>query len=657
MFLKKNKINSVSFIVSAQTPPPTSRGSSAGSSHLTPSLDPAHKARDVGGGVWAETMNKAINSLPTSSHQLLDYPLDAALILRKKHAIKKELIQNEGLISKKIAILGGSTTSEIKAILELFLLNSGIKPEFYESEYGRYYEEAVFENKMLSSFKPDIIYLHITNKNIVSFPSMTDSTKDIELIFQQEQAKYKNIWSKLNQYHCPIIQNNFELPQQRILGNLDAYDPRGAIHYINRLNSFFVDEAQTRSNLYLNDINYLAATLGLAQWFDKHLWYSSRYALSYEAIPHLAKSLSAIMGGLFGMSKKAVILDLDNTCWGGNIGDEGVKGIIIGKETALAEVYSDFQRYVKLLKKRGIILAASSKNDQASAQEGFSHPDTVLVLEDFAAFEANWEPKSKTIVKISEELNLGLDSFVFIDDSPSERQIVRDNLPMVSVPDIGSEVLYFIDYLDKNYYFETVSVSPEDVNRAGFYKKKTDIAQHKLQCVDYAAYLKSLSMVADIQAFSSVYLSRITQLINKTHQFNLTNKRYVLVDIELIAQNSNYITQYGRLEDCYGDHGLISVIIGRIQDHECHIELWTMSCRVLKRTMEHAMLDALVAQCRAIGIETIVGYYYKSAKNGLVAKLYEDYGFVCIATNSLYSTWRLQLDQYTNKNVHIKVIK
>lgn len=596
-------------------------------------------------------------SLLPRGHRMLDYPIDARLLLRKKHAIKKDLLLNPQLIRKKIALLGGSTTAEVRAILELFLLNIGIQPEFYESEFNRYYEEAVFENKALAAFKPDIIYLHTTNKNISAYPQLTDSMEAISALLQQEQEKYKAIWFSLSQYHCPIIQNNFEFPVQRILGNLDAYEPRGALNYINRLNAFFADEAQARANVYLNDINYIAATLGLTQWFDQQLWYYARYALSYEAIPHLAKSLAAIIGGLFGLSKKCLVLDLDNTCWGGNIADDGLTGISIGKESALAEAYSEFQRYVKSLKARGIVLTVCSKNEAEHAQEAFKHPDMLLRLDDFAAFAANWEPKYQNILKIAQTVDLSLDSLVFIDDNPAERQLVRDNLAAVSVPDLGNDVLYFMDHLDKNYYFETISLSEDDLARGDFYKRKADGLAQRGHFVRYEDYLDSLLMRADIQPFSPIYMERITQLINKTNQFNLTSKRYALAEVEAISQGSAYLTLYGRLEDRYGDNGLVSVLIGRMHEHECHIDLWLMSCRVLKRTLEYAMFDALVSQCKSMGIETIIGYYYKTPKNNIVANLYEELGFVPHSLNNTGSTWCLHLNGYTTKNYHIKVKK
>lgn len=582
--------------------------------------------------------------------RLLNYPFDSSRILRKKHAIKKELLVKNDLITKRIAILGGSTTAEVIAILELFLLAKGIKPEFYESGFDRYYEEAVFGEPGLNQFQPDVIYIHTTNKNIKNYPSITDSIDQIEQHFLAEQNKYRTLWASLADFHCPIIQNNFELPQQRVLGNLEAYDPHGAVNYIARLNTFLAEEAHKQSNLHINDLNYLAASLGLTQWFDYSLWLTARYALSFEAIPYLAQSLAAIMGSLFGLSKKCIVMDLDNTCWGGVIGDDGLEGIALGKETAVGEAYSEFQTYLKLLKERGIVLAVCSKNELQQAKEGFKHPDTVLLEHDFAAFEANWDPKPATLIKISESINLGLDSMVFIDDNPAERQLIEDYLPEVRVPNIGCDVLTFIEHLDKNKYFETVLVSMEDKLRTDFYQQNLN---HPHQGVDYDKYLNSLSMTAEIKPFSSLYLPRIVQLINKTHQFNLTNKTYSLAEIELITQRSDHVTLYGRLEDCYSEHGLISVLIGRIQDKECHIDTWLMSCRVLKRTMEYAVFDVLIARCKVMGIKTIVGHYDKTVKNSLVAYLYEELGFKPVESRD--SIWSLEVEQYVDKNKHIQV--
>lgn len=594
------------------------------------------------------------NNSESFAFSVLNYPLDSTLILRKKKSIKKELLVNKKLIPKKIALLGGSTTSEVKEILELFLLKIGIKPEFYESKFNGFYEEAVFENKQLLAFQPDIIYLHTSHKNISVYPNHADSIKKIDELLDLEKKRYKLIWSSLLKYQCPIIQNNFDYPNHRILGNLDCTDPHGQLNYINCLNHFFSKEAQLQSHLHLHDINYLAASLGLDRWFDKQLWHFARYALSYEAIPHLAQSLAALIGSLLGLAKKCLVLDLDNTCWGGTIGDDGLEGILLGTESAVAEVYSDFQHYLKLLKERGIVLAVCSKNNLEQAKSGFRHPDSVLKEDDFVAFEANWDPKYKNLEKISNALNLPLDSMVFIDDNPAERKLVNDVFPEINVPNVGSDVLHFIDYIDKNYYFETAGLSIEDLQRNTFYKRKN--IESKLKHLDYFEYLNSLNMNAEIKPFEPMYWQRITQLINKTHQFNLTNKECNLSEIEAVSYDSNYLNLYGRLSDLYGSHGLISVLITKLVNTQCYIDVWVMSCRVFGRTMEYAMFDMLVQRCSALGISELIGFYYPTAKNQIVAELYKNFGFSLIENKTGYSVWQLKLADYKKLDYSISIL-
>ena len=600
-------------------------------------------------------MNKSNQVKDSFAIGLLSYPLDHALILRKKQVIKRELMLKEQLIPIKIALLGGSTTAEIRDILELFLLNIGIRPDFYESGFNRYYEEAVFDNAALTAFQPDIIYLHNTHKDITSFPEFTDSLIAIEQLQEAEQNRYTQIWNSLNKYQCSIIQNNFDYPQYRVLGNLDSVDPHGTIHYINVLNGFFVKEAQKRNNLYIHDINYLSSSLGLSHWFDKELWHLARYAVSYKAIPHLAQSLAALIGSLLGFSKKCLVLDLDNTCWGGEIADHGIEGIIIGRDSPYGEAYSDFQSYAKRLKDRGIALAVCSKNNIAQAKAGFDHPNTILKESDFVAFEANWEPKYKSLVNIAKQLNLNLDSIIFIDDNPAERQLINGALPEVKVPDVTEDVNLLIEYLDKNYYFEPNIITEEDSYRTQFYKRKAKLTTAIEPSLDYDGYLKTLNMNAEIKPFSLLYLPRIHQLLNKTHQFNLTNISYSFAEIKALSNNDNYLNLYGRLTDSYGEHGLISVIISRINNTECNIESWVMSCRVFNRTMEHAMLDILVEHCRSSAIKTITAEYCPSTKNSFVSQLYKDLGFTQVEVKSSQNKWSINIDQYKLNNRHIKV--
>lgn len=585
---------------------------------------------------------------------MLNYPLNINNILRKKKTIKKELLK-DNFIEKNIAILGGSTTSEIKNILELFLLNNGIKPNFYESEYNKYYEDALFLNEDLDKFNPDIVYIHTSNQNIIKFPELKNSEDEVNTLLNNEIQRYKSIWTSLAKFDCAIIQNNFDYPINRSLGNLDCYDIHGKTYFINQLNQEFYKSANEIKSLYINDINYLSSYVGLENWFDKSLWHQAKYALSMDAIPELAFNLSKIVNSIFGKTKKCLVLDLDNTCWGGVIGDDGLDGIHIGTETAVAEAYTSFQTYAKELKQRGITLAVCSKNDFKNAKEGFTHPDIVLKFDDFTSFKANWDPKYQNIQDIAKEINIGIDSLVFIDDNPVERDIVSSQVPSVSVPDAGGDVIHFIDHIDRNGYFEPISLLADDINRNKYYEDNKKRAKEEATFKSYDDFLVSLEMSAEIKSFSLLYLDRTTQLTNKTNQFNLTTKRYTAGEIENIATSNEYIKIYGKLTDKYGDNGLVAISIGNIKDSQCHIDLWLMSCRVLKRDMEFAMLDEMVKQCKEKGVSEIIGYYFKSAKNNMVSDLYKKFGFELSQTNGENTIWKLDISDYQNKNKFIGV--
>ena len=585
----------------------------------------------------------------------LEYPLGIDKILRKKKSIKKELLNKKNLVAKNIAILGGSTTSEIKNILELFLLDSEIKPNFYESEYNKFYEDALFGNDVLDKFNPDIVYIHTTNQNIIKYPELNNNVDEIFTLINNEIERYKSIWSSLSKYNCPIIQNNFDYTINRSLGNLDFYDIHGKTYFINQLNDKFSQEARAIKHLYINDINYLSSYIGLKNWFDKSLWHQAKYALSMGSIPELAFNINKIINSIFGKSEKCLVLDLDNTCWGGVIGDDGLGGISIGLETAIAESYTSFQKYVKELKQRGVILAVCSKNDFQNAKEGFKHPDSVLKFDDFISFKSNWDPKHQNILDIAKELNIGVDSLVFIDDNPVERDLVSSQVPSASVPNVGNDVIHFIDHIDRNGYFEPISLLVDDINRNKYYEDNKKRSQEQSIFKSYDDFLVSLEMTAEIKSFSSIYLDRITQLTNKTNQFNLTTKRYTASEIENIVTSDEYIKIYGKLTDKYGDNGLIAISIGRIKENQCHIDLWLMSCRVVKRDMEFAMLDELVRQCKEKGVLEIVGYYYQSAKNHMVSDLYEKFGFALNDTKGEDTIWRLDISNYENQNKFIGI--
>lgn len=588
----------------------------------------------------------------------LEYPFDANYILSKKRKIKKQLlVAKTDFLEKNIAILGGSTTNDIKLVLEIFLLNYGIRPHFYESEYNQYYQDAVFSNPELEEFHPDMIYVHTTNRNVTKYPLISDTEEDIEELLNLEMEKFESIWGNLKRkYGCPIIQNNFEMPFYRLMGNKEASDVHGRINYLTRLNMKFYQYAQKHDNFYICDINYISADFGLREWADPFYYYMYKYALNVNAIPYLSFNVANIIKSVLGKNKKGFVLDMDNTLWGGVIGDDGVDNIVLGQEDAVGQAYSEFQKYIKEHRQLGIILNIDSKNDYENAVSGLKHPDSEFLTEDFISFKANWESKDKNFTDIANELNLLPESLVFIDDNPAERYIVTEQLPGVSAPEIGA-VQSYIQNIDRNGFFEVTNLSADDLKRNEMYQENAKRAQLQATFTDYKEYLLSLEMKAVVKSFESVYMARIAQLTNKSNQFNLTTRRYTQAEIEDISSNREYITLYGKLSDKFGDNGVVSVVIGHKEGQECHIDLWIMSCRVLKRDMEYAMMDMLVKRCKEEGISQIFGYYYPTAKNGMVCAFYKSQGFQKISEDSQGNTeWIFDIPEiYEKKNYVIEM--
>ena len=628
----------------------------------------------------------------------LEYPFDSEYILKKSKKIKRQLLESgqagqTAFLQKKIAVLGGSTTHDIIRVLEVFLLHHGIEPVFYESEYAQYWQDVMFDNPELTAFAPDLIYIHTSNRNITAYPSVQDTAEQTDALLEEQYGHFRAMWDRIaGRYHCPVIQNNFEYPFYRVLGNQEAVYLQGRISFINRLNERFYEYAREHESFYIHDINYAAAAYGLDRWADPFYWHMYKYAMCMQAIPEFAHNLANIMKAVFGKNKKSLVLDLDNTLWGGIVGDDGVENLEIGQETSMGQVYSEFQGYVRAQKEIGVMLNIDSKNEYDNAVAGLNHPDGRLRPDDFILIKANWEPKSKNITEIAGELNILPDSLVFVDDNPAEREIVRMQVTGVSVPDIGTPEQY-IRILDHSGFFEVTDLSEDDRKRNEMYKANIARKQQQESFGDYREYLLSLDMKGTIRAFEPVYMSRIAQLTNKSNQFNLTTRRYTQSDIERFAADDTCITRYGKLEDKFGDNGVVSVVIGRKGRMEdvpvyqrgetaaevgrdkpggaaqnrtasdggtggvLHIELWLMSCRVLKRDMEYAMMDGMVEACLGCGIGTIMGYYYPTAKNGMVKEFYKMLGFAKVhETEEGATVWRFDIPaDYEKKNAVIAV--
>lgn len=588
----------------------------------------------------------------------LTYPFDSQFLLKKRKKLKRTLLEDgSSRIKKKIAVLGGSTTSDIISMLDIFLLEQGIEATFYESEYNQFWNDAVFSNAELDEFKPDLIYVHTTTRNLTQKVNPSMSKEQCAEALNVEFDHFKTVWDSLDKrFGVPIIQNNFELPNYRLMGNRDAFDSRGMVNFITKLNVMLYDYAENRENFYINDINYVSACYGLDKWCSLDYWYMYKYAMTLDAVPEFAFNLAKIVKSIFGKNKKAFVLDLDNTLWGGVVGDDGVDGIELGEETPTGQAFREFQTYIKQFKNIGVMLNVCSKNDEENAIAGLNHPDSMLKPEDFTVIKANWENKDINILNIANEMNIFPDAFVFLDDNPAERAIVSHQISGIAVPDMDG-VENYIKTVDRNGYFEVTNFSQDDLKRNEMYAQNAKRQQAMNSFENYEEYLLSLEMNAEICDFKPMYVARITQLTNKSNQFNLTTKRYTQTEMENALADPNKIRLYGRLEDKFGDNGVVSVVIGNLENETVDIELWLMSCRVLKRDMEFAMLDRLCEEAVLRGAKRLRGYYFKTAKNKMVEKLYETFGFKLVSQNGDDTVWELELEGYKNKNNVIKIQK
>ncbi|WP_406544294.1 HAD-IIIC family phosphatase [Pseudobutyrivibrio sp.] len=586
-----------------------------------------------------------------------NYPIDVKTLRRKKASIRRTLLEQPNLIEKKIAVLGGSTTNEVVDQLELFLLSYGIKADFYQSEYGKYWEDAMFGSQELDGFEPDIIFIHTNWRNIIDFPQMNMDKTQVDDILAGEYQRFEGMWKRLSEkFNCPIIQNNFERPNYRLMGNRDVWDYRGRANFVSRLNQKLYEYADGHTGFYINDIDYLAADFGISQWNDAKYWNMYK-CINMDAIPYIAQSVAFIIKSIYGRNKKVLALDLDNTLWGGIVGDDGVEGIKIGPEVPQGQVYAEFQQYCKNIKDIGAVLAVDSKNEEVNALAGLNHPDGVLRPDDFVDIKANWEPKDRNLEQMASELTLGVDSFVFADDNPAEREIVSAQLPGVAVPAMDGAENY-IKVLDHSGYFEVTNLSAEDMKKTDMYHAKAEASKAKAAFADYSEYLKSLDMKATIAGFEPIIVQRVAQLTNKSNQFNLTTLRCSEDDIRAMEESDDYICMAGRLVDKFADNGIVTVVAGEIRDEVekvLDIKLWLMSCRVLKRGMEDLMMNELVSKAKAKGVSKIVGYYYPTPKNAMVQDFYGDYGFKLTSEDGAGNrVWELNVGDYSEKVSYIE---
>ena len=505
----------------------------------------------------------------------------------------------------------------------------------------------------LYSSKSDYILIYMSAEKLYEkFCHIDISLRDK---FAEMQVEYiKEVHNRINSnINSKILQFNFIEINDGVFGSYSNKVPVSFVFQIKKLNYLLNEYAATAKNVFIVDLSSLAVKYGYDFILNEKYFYSAKMALSIEILPYTAKAVVDVIKAISGSIKKCVILDLDNTLWGGVIGDDGLGGIQIG-ELGAGHAFSDFQAYFLELKKRGIILAVCSKNNEDTAKEPFnSHPEMVLRLSDIAVFVANWEDKASNIKYIKETLNLGYDSFVFIDDNPFERNLVKSVLPDVTVPDMPEDPALYLSYIRSLNLFETASYSSEDIGRTEQYQAEIGRKSLEASYSNIDDYLKSLEMQAEAKVFDEFHYSRIAQLTQRSNQFNLRTIRYTEADIEKISKDNNYLTIYFTLKDKFGDHGLISVVIMKKIDNETlFIDTWLMSCRVLKRSMEEFIVNTIIDTARKNGYKTVQGEYIKTPKNAMVEKIYEKLGFKDNGSN-IYTA---DVDTFRNNITFIKEI-
>jgi FkbH-like protein len=526
-------------------------------------------------------------------------------------------------LQKRLAILGGATTQFLVPLIRLFALRRGVSLSFYESDFGVFEQEIWSSSPTLLEFGPDLIHFHLSSRNL----ALTVNDDSIDRHIEEETQRFVQLYRAASErFSCPIVANNFEAPVDRPYGSLEGVVSSSRTAMIRAINSRLT--TLLPEQVFLHDIEWLSAKHGKSRWFDQRLWHVAKSAVSFECQPFYADSLAAQIAALFGKSKKCLVLDLDNTLWGGVVGDDGLAGIQLGAGHPSGEAFQDFQRYLKSLKDRGILLAVASKNERETALAPFrEHADMILREPDISCFVAHWEPKDRSVIQIAEELNIGLDSIVFFDDNPAERALVRASLPTVTVLEVPEDPALYIESLDDANLFDTLVVTDEDRRRTSFFKEEGARVQLQRASLHYDDYLRQLKMEAVIEPIHKSNLARVTQLINKTNQFNLTTRRMTEADVQRIATDPQSYTRTVRLIDRFGDHGLISVVIGHISGWTLEIDNWLMSCRVLKRGVEQLAFDDLLAFCRDRSLTEIHGYYIPTAKNKLVEGHFAALGF------------------------------
>ena len=584
---------------------------------------------------------------------LANFRLDFARTLRlDKLAFSRPVPGVPADVSTKpfrLAVLGSSTADQLLPGLRVASLRRGMWLQTHLCDYGQYRQELLDQDSSLHRFKPDAVLFAFDAHHLAGDACQSLRNEDAEARVEAAMADICSLWRRARARTGAQILQQAVLPVfPNLLGSNEHRLPGSPAQIVARLNTRLRESADAEG-VDIVAVNEQAGRDGLAAWHNPVLWHRAKQEISPAAAPAYGELVLRIVAARQGRSFKCLVLDLDNTLWGGVIGDDGLDGIRLGQGSAEGEAFVAFQRYARGLAQRGIILAVCSKNDEDNALAPFErHPDMVLKRSDIACFVANWGDKASGLREIAERLNIGIDSLVFADDNPFERNMVRRELPMVAVPELPEDPAFYAQCLADGGYFEAIRITPDDLERSGQYQANAARDSLRQAHTDLAGYLQSLDMSLRWAPFDSVGLQRIVQLINKTNQFNLTTRRYSEQQVADVIADRRALTLQLRLVDRFGDNGIIGVVIGKREGATLLLDTWLMSCRVLGRQVEEATMNLIVAEASRLGISEIVGEYVPTSKNGMVRGHYRKLGFTCCSeAENGGSLWRMAVSEYT----------
>jgi len=552
---------------------------------------------------------------------------------------------NQAKRTVRLALLADFAPQQIIPLLRVLFARRGFALEVYEAGYDTIDLEVHDPNSGLYAFEPQFVAILMSSQKL---KSRLYGSPSRDQFAHETISRITGLWTTFRQYSkATIIQSNFVIPSERAFGNLELKVPNSIGAIFNEINYRITTESRSFNNVLLCDVDFVAAEVGRAVWFDERLWSMAKTFCRLEHLPRFAKNLTDIVTAAQGAIVKCVVLDLDNTLWGGVIGDDGVDGILLGDYDE-GESFVYFQKFILELKRRGIILAVVSKNEHSNAIIPFrDHASMVLKETDIAVFVANWDNKADNIKLVQQTLNIGLDSMVFLDDNAFERNIVREFLPDVIVPEMPEDPAGYIRALADLNLFETSSFSEADAKRADQYREEAQRELTKHAFVNVNDYLASLGMTILLERFKKTRLPRIAQLIQRSNQFNLCTSRYGEAACEELMNDVNALPFTISLSDKFGDYGLISVIVLKINGSVGEIDEYLMSCRVLQRGVEFMAMNQIFEFARARGIERIVGRYIRTAKNDMVKDFYAGFGFQKKSQGENGdSQWELEVSAY-----------